>query len=210
MTIWLHVCCADCLLRFLVASGYPLPPASQRFIKNYQTPSRQNFTDVRFQLVYLNPNIYPKSEYNARRQALESVATTLNFPLHIADYSPQDYFSLPAPATQLTTGAIDPSRCAQCQNFRLQATLDFAAAHSDNQPIKYFSSTMLASAYLDHDQIVRLGQSLTAANRTQFIYPEFTLDPAIIKTAGYFKQNYCGCLFSLAAKTRAKFAPNVV
>ena len=211
MTVWLHVCCADCLIRFLVGIGYNLPESCWSFVKNYQQYDKKNFDDVNYNLVYLNPNIYPKAEYQARLAAVKKIAQLLKFNLYIVDYTPQDYFSLPAAASQLQGKIVTDRRrrCLQCQQWRLQAMLDYVATVTLNQS-GFFSTTMLASQYLDNAQIHQIGQNLSKERAVRFWASEFINDPHSLRTAGYYKQNYCGCLFSLIDKTRAKYALNMV
>lgn len=196
----LHLCCADCLLRYLIACNYDLPPQCQTFYQ-IKPPFNSNITKtpLRLHLFFHNPNIYPKSEYNARLQAVKEIAHLLNLPLTIADYQPQDYFSLPACQKQLANySAFSPIRCQQCQNLRLSHTFKFI---QQKFPSSTFSTTMLASHYLDHQQIASLGKNLSP----NFFTPTFLLPLSSIKTSGFFKQNYCGCLFSLYHKTQEKY-----
>ncbi len=199
MPIILHLCCADCLLRYLVSLNYDLPPTCHNFFQlDYQKSTRTSPIKIDFHLFFYNPNIYPKSEYNARLQAVKKIAQLLNLPLTIADYQPQDYFNLPTCQTQLSTFNFSTNRCYECQNLRLAHTLQFA---KDTFATDHFSTTMLASHYLNQSQIIDLGQKLSPS----FYLPKFCYPFLHIKTSGFFKQNYCGCLFSLNQKTKEKY-----
>ena len=207
MKIFLHACCGDCLVRFLVAIGYPLSANCQSFVKNYDTLPTRPWPDLKLHVVYLNPNIYPKSEYYTRLQCVRMLTHLLDLPLTIADYRPQDYFSLPATANKLQniTSAIASNRCFQCQKLRLEQTI--ATAYAKSHERITFSTTMLASRYLNQKQIKSISQDLATQNNANFWQPDFLNDPQSLRTSGYFKQNYCGCLFSLIEKTQAKYLP---
>ena len=203
MDVFLHVCCADCLLRFLVGIGYPLPATVQPWVRNYRDLPVKNEKMPRFTLIFYNPNIYPKAEYQARLQAVKKLAANCQLPLHILDYRPQDYFALPTSQQQFTQAAYLPARCLACQDQRLQTTLEYIQTKSTSTI--NFSTTMLASRYLDHQQIRRLGLQLAQNQHAQFWQPEFLTPPDSLHTSGYYKQNYCGCFFSLGELTRRKY-----
>ena len=203
MDLILHVCCADCLLRFLVASSHPLPPNCHQYVKAYQLPTTtSSLTPYRLTLLFANPNIYPRSEYNARLQAVRKLANLLQFPLVVTDYRPGDYFALATSQAQFQQTNRLRERCAACQHLRLRSTLTYARDHLPANTA--WSTTMLASRYLDHQQINTLGQQL-ATHQQPFINPTFALDPDSLQTSCYYKQNYCGCLFSLLEKSQAKY-----
>ncbi len=202
MDVYLHVCCGDCLLRYLVASGYPLPASCHAYIQNYHTLP-QNPEKPRYTLVFYNPNLYPRSEYQARLAVVRTLAAKLDLPLLVADYRPSTYFALPAASRQLATGLRDPQRCFQCQKLRLSYTFD---ALMQNIPENSaFSTTMLASQYLDHQQIATLGRQLATGSVHRFLAPQFLVPPETLHTSGYYKQNYCGCFFSLQELTQRKY-----
>lgn len=200
----LHVCCADCLLRFLLASGFSLPRQAQSL---YAFPSKlsqratQPLAEQNLHLYFANPNIYPKAEYQARLKAVQKLSTLLSIPLTIADYQPDIYFNLPAVQQQLKLGKSSTNRCATCQYLRLEKLREFTQKHFGESDY-LVSTTMLASAYLATAQIKCLGKQVFGK---QFWAPSFLLEPASLKTSGFYKQNYCGCFFSLQEKVRDKY-----
>jgi predicted adenine nucleotide alpha hydrolase (AANH) superfamily ATPase len=209
--MWLHVCCVDCLLRFLVGSGYFLPKSCWGLIQDYPHFLPEAKHSLRhLQLVFANSNIYPKSEYEARLKAVKKVANLLSVPLTISDYQPRLYFALPPCAAQLrTTISESHQRCQACQTWRLKHIRALAAealpplTHSRRRA---WSTTMLASYYLNQGQIKKIGRSLDTDDRLHFVAPRWRVDPSVIKTTGFYKQNYCGCLFSLLERTQQKYS----
>ena len=203
MDIFLHVCCADCLLRFLVGIGYPLPETVQPWVRDYHNLPVKNRKMPRFQLVFYNPNIYPKAEYQARLQAVKKLATNCQLPLYVLDYQPQDYFALSTSQEQFTQADYLPTRCRLCQDLRLRTTLEYIKTKTTSTIT--FSTTMLASRYLNHEQIRQLGEQLAHHHQAHFWQPQFLTPPDSLHTSGYYKQNYCGCFFSLNELTRRKY-----
>lgn len=202
--ILLHVCCADCLLRFLLASGFTLPKQAQALYTFSQAPAANRPSSLplsRLHLYFFNPNIYPKAEYQARLKAVQKISTLLSIPLVIADYQPDNYFNLPEVQQQLKLAKSMSGRCFACQYLRLQKLKEFSQGYMTTNDY-LVSTTMLASAYLAIKQIQRLGEEVFAK---KFWTPVFSPAPVSIKTAGYYKQNYCGCFFSLQEKVKQKY-----
>ena len=69
MKILLHVCCADCVLRFIDG------------IKN-----------KKIDIFFYNPNIHPRAEYLARLEAIKKVINLKEIKLLVPDWSPKEYF----------------------------------------------------------------------------------------------------------------------
>jgi predicted adenine nucleotide alpha hydrolase (AANH) superfamily ATPase len=181
MKILLHTCCADCLLKYI--DGF-----KKRF-------TQQTEVDI----YYYNPNIHPRSEYLARLAAVKEVhfdEIKKEFPdtkLIVADWSPKEYFSK-------LNGVTDKSRCPLCWSLRL----DKAYVYAKEMKYDAVSSSMISSSYMDRGTIEKLGLKLMKEFGIPFIYDlEFNQN---LKTGGFYKQNYCGCVFSLQERYAEKFA----
>jgi predicted adenine nucleotide alpha hydrolase (AANH) superfamily ATPase len=196
-------------VRYLVAIGYPLPKLTWPLVADYHSWSTQaQAATWPITLYFDNSNIYPKSEYQARLQAVKKIAALLKLPLKIADYCPREYFALPACRTQLQRGQNQQHRCQECQTWRLQRAYTNAVATltqftTDTRVV--WSTTMLVSPYLNQLQIKTIARTLNNDPRLSFSAKPWRVKPQLIKTKGFFKQNYCGCLFSLYQRTQEKF-----
>ena len=207
--ILLHVCCADCLLRYFCASGYQLPQAVTALVapmipRKKLSQKQLIFNADKWQLFFYNPNIYPRAEYRARLLAVKKISILLSIPLIVADYQPQDYFNLSLVREQFKQGILTGNRCWECQCLRLAKTLQYCRQQSSSGTT--MSTTMLASAYLSREQVIAAGKQICGQS---FLVPKFTISPAQLKTSGFYKQNYCGCIFSLFDKTREKYFSSV-
>jgi predicted adenine nucleotide alpha hydrolase (AANH) superfamily ATPase len=151
---------------------------------------QRDMDDVAITLYFYNPNIHPESEWQARKNAVKQVFEGKSVSLTFTNWTPKDYFAV----VKSPTG-----RCAHCWQLRLEKTFAYAATHD----FEMVTSTLFTSVY--HDQTVLRG--IAAELGTQYgvgvYYPE-VVDHEM-KTSGFFKQNYCGCIHSLNEKYAEKF-----
>jgi hypothetical protein len=172
----LHACCADCTLKSI-----------QKLAK----------TDPNLQptLFFSNSNIHPRSEYLARQTALKQIATKKGITIIGANWSPQKWYE----AINWNPNNNNFKRCRNCWLLRLRNT-----AHKAREiGIKIISTTLLASHYQNHKIIRETGQKLAREYDLKFI--SFKIQKNAYKTKGFYKQNYCGCIYSLMKRYKNKF-----
>ena len=141
-------------------------------------------------LFFYNPNIHPESEWQARKNAVKQVFADKPYQLVFTNWTPKDYFAVVKSAE---------GRCPFCWELRLRKTCMYAVEHGFDT----VTSTLFTSIY--HDQVVLRGIAADLGNeyRVDVYYPE-NVDHEL-KTAGFFKQNYCGCIHSLNETYQRKF-----
>lgn len=175
--ILIHTCCADCLLNLV------------------HSLEEENIIDknTHITLFFYNPNIHPRSEYLIRLDALKIVIKEKypdrNIKLVIPDYRPKEYFESIVGKTK---------RCLGCWELRLSKTFEYAKAHN----IPNVSSTLLGSHYQDINTIIQIGETL--ANEDIHLVSPHT-EHEHLNNKGFYKQNYCGCCYSLNEKMWEKF-----
>ena len=178
--ILIHACCTDCLSKILTDSQ----------IKQMD------------KVVYFyNPNIHPRSEYLARLSAIQAVCKEKDIKIIIADWSPKQYFNALKKANNADSD-ISTNRCVSCWRLRLGMSIDYAF----HNMFTYFTSTLLTSHYMDHESIIEISKELIETKSNQnikLIIP--SEDCCDVKTGGFYKQNYCGCVYSLIEKYHEKF-----
>lgn len=176
----IHTCCANCYLHFL------------ENVKN----ETQDIT-----LLYYNPNIHPRSEWLTRLEALKKVTRANKFELKIISYRPQEFFQK---LNQLHHASPDSitnakTRCPFCWTLRLKKTFEYAKEHDFQQ----VSTTLLMSQHQDQETIIRIGNALGRKYGIEFIVPKNTT--SCHHYCGFYKQNYCGCIYSLTEKLEEKY-----
>lgn len=206
----IHTCCADC------------------FLKLHQSLSEE--TQAAVQIFFYNPNIYPREEHQARLLAIKKVVKSLNQDIKIivANYQPQDYFQTikklkdnrenrdgsenreslknrenceNKSADNRFTIISRQKRCPLCWELRLRALFEKAKA----EKISLVSSTLFSSNYQDLKQVKLIAKKLSQEYQIDFYVPQIDQAMRDHSHRGFYKQNYCGCLYSLLEKSREKY-----
>ena len=181
MNLLLHVCCANCYLHFL------------EHIKKEKSAT----------LFFYNPNIHPRSEWLARLEALKKVSQSYNFPLKIMNYSPKEYFQQFQGLTQNRQKLIanPQTRCPFCWRLRLEKTARYAQKNN----FTHISTTLLTSQHQNQSIIKRMGQKIANRHNLRFFAPAGLQACHNQNFCGFYKQNYCGCAYSLQEKYQEKY-----
>jgi len=171
MKLALHACCGPCLLEPLDALA-----------------AEHDVT-----VVYTNPNIQPRDEYEHRRDTLLAWAGDNGARVVEAAYDPATW-------TRAVAGVEDdPSqRCVRCFELRLATTARIAA----DIGCEAVATTLSVSPYQDHDAIVAAGEAACAPSGVRFLETDFRERyreaTRRSRELGMYRQNYCGCLPSRA------------
>lgn len=211
----LHICCADCGLKLI-----------ERIEKEL------NFDKNEIVLYFYNPNIHPRSELLSRQEAVKKMFG--EYKIIIGDWEPKKYFLATSYPTTLKTsfgagkqrvtskkqnknsGNSDEIfcenfinfaqndvskryRCPRCWELRLEETFRMAK----EKELEMVSSTLFSSQYQDFDKIKKIGKKLEQEYAIKFWVPG-KIDTEK-KTSGFYKQNYCGCCYSLVERMEGKF-----
>lgn len=175
--LMLHACCACC-------ASYVLEYLSEHF-------------DI--YLVYYNPNITEKDEYDYRYQELKRLISEM--PLHRkvhlveCDYKPDEYLSA---VKGLEQEAERGPRCTVCFDMRLKATAQKALEYSCD----YFATTLTISPLKNASIINSIGERVSNELSISYLPTDFKkkngYKRSIELSAEYnlYRQNYCGCVFS--------------
>ena len=159
------------------------------FLNAFKFLKEENYIDDRTEIVSLfyNPNIHPRSEYIERLNAVKKVISK-NTKLIIPDYRPREYMEK----------VKEENRCECCWKLRLEYLFNYARENN----IKDISSTLLVSHYQDRDRILEIANRLNKKKKLNFIAVDIQHNE---KHVGFYKQNYCGCCFSLTEKFLSKY-----
>lgn len=168
MNVLLHSCCAPCTnqcAKALLGEGHAVT------------------------LLWNNPNIHPKLEYLARRDALRTYASAVGLAL-----LEEGAYGL-RPFLSAVEADID-GRCPVCYALRMDA----AAAQAAENGFDGFTTSLLISPYQGHETIVHAAQTAASRHGVQFVYrdfrPLFREGQRVAREMGLYMQKYCGCIFS--------------
>lgn len=175
--ILLHSCCAPC-------SSYVIS-----FLSNY--------FDIT--ILYYNPNISPKEEYEKRKEEQKKLIKLLNTK-HKLDFLDCDYEN--DTYNKLITGYESckegGSRCSICFNLRLEKTAILAKQHNYD----YFCSTLTVSPHKNSKIINEIGTKISQKYNIKWLYSDFKKNEGfkqsieLSKKYDLYRQDYCGCIYS--------------
>lgn len=181
----LHGCCAPC-------SSYVLEYLSQYFAVT---------------LYYYNPNITPRSEYDHRLTELKRLLAEMPLPADVsllpAPYDPARFAQIAHGLEQEPEGG---SRCRACYALRLEQTAAAAKAGG----FDYYCTTLSISPLKNAGWLNELGQKYAMRYGVPFLPSDFKKREgykrsiALSRQYGLYRQDYCGCGYSKAARERQK------
>lgn len=174
----LHSCCGPC-------SSYVLEYLARHF---------------EITVLYFNPNIHPLEEYDKRASEQHRLLTLMELPesteLLIAPYEPWRFYEAAAGLEAEPEGG---ARCVQC--FRLR--LEEAAAVAAEGGFDYFTTTLSVSPHKDADVLNEIGAELSEKLGVKYLYSDFKKKNGYKRSIelsgalGIYRQEYCGCEFSV-------------
>ena len=174
--VLMHSCCAPCsgeLIEQILANG------------------------IELEIFFYNPNIHPVKEYNIRKEENVRYAKAHGVKFIDADYDVQNWFHR---AKGLEYEPERGERCTKCFDMRFERT----ALYAYENGFKYFTSSLGLSRWKDMEQINSCGHR-AAAHYDGVSYWDYNWRKyggaermyTISKREGFYKQEYCGCIYSL-------------
>ena len=183
--VLLHTCCAPCSSAIIEA-----------LMQNGITPV----------IYYCNPNIFPKEEYEVRKEECTRYAQALGLEIVDADYDHESWLE----AMKGLEGEPERGgRCLKCFKLRLLRT----AQYPRERGIKVITTTLASSRWKSLDQINEAGRWACENNipleDRQVIWWDQNWRKGglqerrlqIIKEYDFYNQLYCGCEFSMPKET---------
>ena len=183
--VLLHACCAPCssaIVEWMMANG------------------------IRPVIYYFNPNIWPREEYEIRKQESKRHAESLGLTWIDGDYNHEEWLH---GVCGLEGEPERGRRCEQCFVLRLTA----AAKKAQEFGIPYFTTTLASSRWKSLDQINRAGEiaqeSVKAESNLSPLYWSqnwrkgglYERRNQLLKEYNFYNQQYCGCEFSRRDKS---------
>ena len=149
---------------------------------------------------FSNPNIYPEEEYLRRRDELIRYCEENNFEYIIDDYEPQKWYEY---VKGLEREPEKGLRCNKCFLYRLDRTAQKAKALG----VKYFTTTLTVSPHKVSKNIFEAGNIAAQNYGLNFVENDFKKQNGFLKTMeiakknDFYRQQYCGCEFSIRKET---------
>ncbi len=176
-SLLMHSCCAPC-------SSYCLEYLSRYF----------NIT-----VLYYNPNIFPKEEYEYRITEQEKLINSMKFvnPVKLisTDYTPEDFY---INVKGLENEPEGGKRCEKCFEIRLK----YAANLAKKLNFDYFVTTLSISPMKDSTKLNTIGLQIEKEVGVKYLISDFKKKNGykrsveLSKEYELYRQNYCGCVYS--------------
>jgi predicted adenine nucleotide alpha hydrolase (AANH) superfamily ATPase len=147
-------------------------------------------------LYYYNPNIYPQAEHDKRLEEAKKIAHKFNLKLISGEYKHKEWLRM---VKGYEKEPEKGKRCLLCYKDRLEETARFA--RDNNFP--YFSTTLTTSPHKLASEINRFGEELADEYGVKFLNRDFKKQDGFKKSSqlskelGLYRQDYCGCEFSI-------------
>ena len=186
-SVLLHSCCAPC-------SSYVLEYLSQYF---------------QVTVFYYNPNIYPQQEYTHRVKEQQWFID--QYPLQRkvdfieGRYDTETFYEITKGMEQMPEGDM---RCFACYELRLMET----AACAKRLNMDYFTTTLSISPRKDANKLNEIGEKLAKEYGVLYLNSDFKKKNGylrsvqITKSYGMYRQDYCGCIYSMQERQKAQKA----
>ena len=177
-SLLLHICCGPCAA----------------------SPIEQLQADYKVDLVFYGPNIHPETEYQKRLAAARELSKKLDIDLIELPYESDIWFE------QLSLYKDEPEggqRCAFCHKLRLERVARFAKS----KKIPFYATTLTISPHKPANIINNIGIQIANDNGLAFLEADYKKNNGfqkscqISKQLGLYRQNYCGCLYSMKKKS---------
>ena len=173
--VLLHACCAPCssaIVEWMLANG------------------------VEPVIYYYNPNIFPREEYEIRKNESKRHAESLGVRWIDGDYEHEAWLE---GVCGLEHEPERGRRCEQCFRLRLTA----AARMARELGLQWFTTTLASSRWKSLEQINRAGEAAAAAVEGSRFWAQNWRKGGLqerrnqlLREYGFYNQRYCGCEFS--------------
>ena len=172
MKVLLHICCGVCasaVVERLMCEGHQVTG------------------------FFYNPNIHPVDEYKKRLEGAAEVARQLGFELIEGPYDRERWFEQVKGKEDSAEGG---PRCEECFNMRLKKTHDYLR----KKMFDAFTTTLTVSPLKEMTLVNAIGREIAGE---RFICADFKKKGGFARAMelsrewSLYRQNYCGCIYSL-------------
>lgn len=179
-TLLLHACCAPC-------SSHCLTYLEEK---------------IKIKVLYYNPNIVEKDEYEKRANELERLVKILNkeYPkasieFILGSFEPEKFIEA---AKGLEKEPEGGKRCEKCFELRLREAARTAKAEGAD----YFTTTLTISPLKNAKLLNEIGERIAKEEGIKWLFSDFKKKEGykhsveLSKKYDLYRQNFCGCPYS--------------
>jgi predicted adenine nucleotide alpha hydrolase (AANH) superfamily ATPase len=150
-------------------------------------------------LYFHNPNIHPKAEYENRLNEVVGWGGWVGLAIIVEDYTPEKWL---AAVKGLENEPERGKRCETCFDLRLAS----AAQKAKELGVNIYGTVLSVSPHKDSAVINRVGERAGDSAGVRFLTADWKKKDGFKTTVrmgrelGFYRQDYCGCAFSLKEK----------
>jgi len=170
--VLLHICCGVCAfacINYLKEKGF--------YVEGF----------------FYNPNIHPEDEYAKRKNTAAQVCSINSIELTSGLYEPHKWDSTCSVYKDEPEGG---DRCDLCYKFRLEETFRKTA----EMGFDFFTTTLSVSPHKKSKLINEIGTTISPVHFMAVDFKKndgFKKTFALAKAHNIYRQNYCGCKYSI-------------
>ena len=142
-----------------------------------------------FIVLFFNPNIFPNAEYEKRLNEQIRYCERLGVKYAVGEY---DHDAWRAAVSGLESEPERGARCSRCFEFRFEYAAQFARRNGYNAVASVFG----VSRHKDQSQVDAAGVRALGDAYMPVKWDE-ALRQQIGRASDFYRQNYCGCEFSI-------------
>ncbi|MDR0975591.1 MAG: epoxyqueuosine reductase QueH [Christensenellaceae bacterium] len=141
--------------------------------------------------LFVGDNLATIEEFEKRKAAFITVCEFFKVPYDILPYNPEAFLEFVAGFENAKEGG---GRCALCFEYRMTKTEEYAL----NNGIKKFTTSLTTSPHKNAELIAEIGASFNGYLHFDFKSENgFARSVQISKQLNIYRQNFCGCQFSV-------------
>ncbi len=181
----LHICCAPC-------STYPI-----QLLKS----------DYSVHGFFYNPNLFPRSEFDLRVSECQRYCETQQVPLIVSEHDTETWYRMTDAYQDQAEGM---ERCRICFQMRLERT----AIEAQRRHFSIFTTTLTIGTNKPARILFPLGKRVAEKYQIRFLEIDFKkkngylLSCQMSREFGMYRQDYCGCEYSLRDRMKKMHASN--
>ena len=148
---------------------------------------------------FTNDNIYPAEEYEKRKNEIKKYCQENKIDFLEDEYRPEEWLEIIKNLEKEPEGG---KRCEVCFRYRLEKTAEKAKENC----FDFFGSTLSISPHKNSAIINKIGKEVGEKVGGQFLKADwkenngFRCSCEISRVNNFYRQNYCGCRFSIRIK----------
>lgn len=169
----------------LVSCCAPCSAGAIQQLANGEIPGIDDFV-----VMFFNPNIFPETEYQKRLNEQVKYCEKLGVKYVIGDY---DHNKWRAHITGLENEPERGARCSKCFAYRFCYARNYAKEHGFNA----IASVLGVSRHKDQNQVDAAANESCDDIKYIAIQWDEKLRQQINRESDFYRQNYCGCEFSI-------------